>query len=328
MGRDHAVTFPAFLAPRSVGTQVSRTDDSSINPRVTPVTAGDVMPMATICIGAAPTVSDYLRSLRIRRLSPKTITTAKSILHNLAVTCGGRDLLDLAHADLYEWQARRADQVAARTMRTQLSYVRGFYTWAVDEDLLQTDPSTRLAVPRVPRLLPHPISEEDLERATEAADDRLRAILCLAAFAGLRAAEVADLDWRNVYLSGPEPTLRVVGKGSKERIIDLSLSMVRILERLPDRRGPVIRRGDGKPGRNTPNTISQVAIRHLRSCGINASLHWGRHRAITVVCRIGGLRVAQEFAGHASASTTGGYAAVARRDLRPVVVQAGEIQAS
>jgi site-specific recombinase XerD len=261
-------------------------------------------------------------------LSPKTINTAKSILHNLAVACGSRDLLELAHADLYEWQATRADQVAARTLRTQMSFVRCFYAWALDEDLVETDPSARLQTPKVPRLLPHPISEEDLERAIEGADDRMRAILCLAAFCGLRAAEVADLDWRNVYLTGPEPTLRVVGKGSKERIIDLSPKMVRILERLPDRRGPVIRRGDGKPGRNTPNTISQVAIRHLRSCEIVGSLHWGRHRAITIVCRIGGLRVAQEFAGHASASTTGGYAAVAQRDLRHVVVAAGEIQAS
>ena len=285
--------------------------------------------MTTTCIASAQTLSDYLRSLRARRLSPRTIYTAKSTLNNLAIATGGaRDLLDLAHADLYEWQATRADQVSARTLRTQLSYVKRFYAWACDEQLLDTNPTDRLQTPKVPRLLPHPITEEDLARAIDEADDRMRAILCLAAFAGLRAAEIANLDWRDVFVAGQEPTVRVVGKGSRERIIDLSPQMVRILLRLPDRRGPVIRRRDGKPGPNRPNRISQAAGRYLRSCGITASLHWGRHRAITIVCRIGGLRVAQEFAGHASPSTTGGYAQVARRDLRPVVVAAGEIQAS
>jgi integrase len=285
--------------------------------------------MTTICIASAQSVNDYLRWMRTRRLSPRTVGTAKSILNNVAIAVGGdRDLLELAHADLYEWQATRAEQVVARTLRTQLGYLKRFYAWAVAEQLLLDDPAARLETPRVPQLLPHPISEEDLSRAIDEADDRMRAIICLAAYAGLRAAEVADLDWRDVYLSGPEPTLRVVGKGNKERIIDLSPGLVRILSRLPDRRGPVIRRLDGKPSKNTPNRISQAAGRYLRSLGIRASLHWGRHRAITMVYRLGDLRIAQEFAGHASSSTTGGYAQVARRDLRPVVVAAGEIQAS
>lgn len=322
------MTSVVFVAPEVGAPGIPQTDDLTTFPRVARVTQREVVPMATICIAAAQTVSDYLRWLRTRRLSPKTINTARSILHNLAIAVGGdRDLIDLAHEDLYAWQVARAEQVAARTLRKDVSYLKRFYCWALEEGLVDVDPSARLSMPKVPVLLPHPISEEDLARAIDEADDQLRAILCLAAFGGLRAAEIANLDWRDLYLTGPEPTLRVVGKGSRERVVDLSPQLVRILLRLPDRRGPVIRRRDGRPGKNRPNRISQLASRYLRACGIHASLHWGRHRAITVVCRLGGLRVAQEFAGHASASTTGRYAAVARRDLRPVVVAAGEIQA-
>ncbi len=282
--------------------------------------------MSTICIASAQSVSDYLRSLRARRLSPGTVRTASSILHNLAVACGGRDLLDLQYTDLYEWQAQRAEVLAARTLRTQVSNVKRFYAWAHDDGRLDVNPSARLISPKVPRLLPRPITEEDLDLALDEADDKMAVILCLAAFAGLRAAEIAGLEWNNIFLTQDEPTLRVIGKGNKEGIVDLSPRLVQVLRRLPHRRGPVIQRRDGRAGRNTPSRISQMVIRFLRRCGITASLHQLRHRSITVVCRLGGLRVAQEFARHASASTTAGYAQVARRDLRPIVIQAGDIR--
>jgi integrase/recombinase XerD len=156
----------------------------------------------------------------------------------------------------------------------------------------------------------------------------MRALLALGAFAGLRAAEIAGLDWSEVYITGAEPVIRVVGKGSKERIVDASPTLVRILLALPDRRGPVIRRRDGQPGHNRPERISQAAGRYLRTYGITGPLHTCRHRAGTIVCRLGGVRAAQEFLGHASVATTGIYTLVARRDLRPIVVAAGEIQAS
>jgi len=285
--------------------------------------------MPTICMASAQVISEYLRWMRTRNLSPATIKNTKSILHRLAIATGGRDLLTLTADDLADWQARRAEQVAARSLRTQTSAVQVFYRWCVDEQFIAADPAAKLPTPKVPRLLPKPIAEDDLQAAFDSADDWMRAVLCLAAFAGLRAAEIAGLDWTEVQLGGEEPHLRVVGKGAKERIVDLSPAVVRALRRLPGpQRGPVIRRRDRKPGRNTPSNVSQVVGRYLRSLGISASAHSGRHRAITWVCRMGGIRLAADFAGHASVSTTGGYAQVARRDCRAAVVAAGEIQAS
>lgn len=151
--------------------------------------------MATTSIASAHIIASYLRHLRTRCCSPNTIRSARSVLNNLAIATGGRDLLTLTPAELGEWQARRAVLVAARTLRTQTSYVRRFYVWAVDERHLEVDPAARLVRPKVPRLLPRPIAEADLAEALDGADDLMRATLALGAFGGLRAAEIAGLDW-------------------------------------------------------------------------------------------------------------------------------------
>lgn len=280
----------------------------------------------TTTLASAVVIGDYLRWMRTRNLSPETLRASHSTLHGLSRhtrTC----LTDLAPAHLLDWQAHRATVVAPSTLRTQTSCVRAFYRWALLEERITIDPTLRMQTPKVAAMLPRPIDEHLLVQALEAGDDRMRAILGLAAFAGLRAHEVAGLAWRNVWLDTTEPYLRIVGKGSKEGLVDLSPALVDILAALPARRGPVITKANGT-GRVTANGLSSAANRHLRACGIDDTFHALRHRFVTVVCRIGGIRTAQEAARHASPTTTAGYARVARRDSRPVVVAAGEIQSA
>lgn len=270
----------------------------------------------------------YMRFMHAHYASPDTIRTARYVLTGLARTLDGVRLDEATHQHLSRWQSERAARLSARTLRTHLSVVRSFYRWALAEGHVTTDPTLRLRSPRVPMLLPHPLPEDRLASALEGADPVMRAMLGLAAFAGLRACEVARLEWAEVYLDAPEPYLRVVGKGSKERIMDLSPELARMLAALPNasrRRGPVFRRADGKPGHNTAGRISKITNTFLREQGVPDTFHSLRHRFVTEVCRIGGLREAQEAAGHASQTTTAGYAAVARRDIRRTVIQAGRI---
>lgn len=269
---------------------------------------------------------DYLRSLEARKLSGESIRTARSVLNGVQARTS-KPLASCAPSDLADWQAQRASSVNSRTLRRDLVWVRCCYRWAVVEGRLNADPSVRLRPPKAPRLLPRPIPEQRLALALLAADERMRAILGLAAFAGLRAGEIATLAWSELDLDGADATVRVVGKGARERVVDVSPDLAAMLRALPHRRGPVIRRGDGVPGYNTPSRISHLAGDHLRSLGIPDTLHSLRHRMLTEVCRVGGLRQAQDVAGHASASTTAGYAALARRDLRPTVVQVGRLLA-
>ena len=159
--------------------------------------------------------------------------------------------VDLAYDDIEAWVDARLSDVAARTVRAQLVWIRGFYRWAVESGHLAVDPTARLRTVKVPRLLPRPIAEDRLDGALAAADDRMRAVLLLAADAGLRAGEIARLEWADVRLDDAEPTLRIVGKGSRERVVDLVPRLVEALTVLPHRRGVVIRRGDGSAGANT-----------------------------------------------------------------------------
>lgn len=271
-------------------------------------------------------ITTYLQTLHALGRSPDTITTARVNLTGLCVMLAPTPLLDATHAHLAAWQRTRGAVITARSLRTQTSYIHGFYRWATEEGLLESDPSARLKAPKVPRLLPRPIAEATLEDVLDAADTPwMTALLALAAFAGLRACEIARLAWADVHLDGPEPWLRVVGKGSKERLVDLSDVLVGILRALPTRRGPVLRRRDRRPGHCTANGISKAAERFLKACEVSDTLHAFRHRFGTEVTRAGGLRVAQELMGHASPTSTAGYAQVLRSDTAPVVRAVGRI---
>lgn len=267
-------------------------------------------------------VHAYLRSLRARKAAQTTISTARTNL-GTAERIIGKPLEVATHDDLRRWQEIRAAELSARTLRTQISSVRAFYAWAVLEGVIRVDPTTRLRTPRVAPALPRPIPENRLRQAWDAADDRTRAILALAAFAGLRACEIAGLDWSHVDLDDAMPHLRVTGKGGKERVVDVSPDLAAALTALPGRRGPVVRRHDGRPGPMTPNLVSKVANDHLRAVGIPDTLHALRHRMATELCRIAGPRRTAEVLGHANLSTVMVYTRVARDDVRPAVIQVG-----
>jgi integrase len=177
-------------------------------------------------------VGRYVETLGARRCSPETIRTVRSVLTMLSSRVGKR-LDEITHDDLTAWQAARAREVQGRTLRKDVVYVRGFYTWCVLEGHLRDDPALRLRTPKVPLTQPRPINEQRLAHALDGADPVMAAILGLAAFAGLRACEIARLEWADCYLDEDEPYLRVLGKGDRERIADVSLELRDLLIAVP-----------------------------------------------------------------------------------------------
>lgn len=272
-------------------------------------------------------INEYMRMLSMTHAPATTQKTVLSVL-TIVQTYIAKPLDCATRRDLEKWQERRAAELSPRSLRTQIGTVRAFFRWAADQEFISVNPAAQLRAPRVGQTLPRPIPEHRLAKAYLAADERMKAILCLQAFAGLRAKEVAGLAWSDVFLDCDEPHIFVTGKGAHERTVDVSPDLAHALLSLPHRRGPVIRRADGQPGHNTPNNVSQVVGRFFRSCGIHDTPHSMRHRAITEVCRIGGPRQAQEFAGHAHMGVTSVYTKVIRGDLRPTVVAAGKLLVS
>ncbi len=270
----------------------------------------------------------HLDWMRVRNLSPLTITGRRSALRRLSAHLGGPVLYATAD-ELKGWQAARSRVLSPATRRTELSHVREFYRWTVDEGFRTDDPTARLPMPRAPRRVPRPIDDRALADVLARADAPTAAILGLAAFAGLRACEVARLDWSEITTRGDVPLLHVAcGKGGRSRTIPLSPALITLLEALPHRRGPVILRADGGAGYTTANAITKRASRHLHELNHPETLHMLRHRFATAAYRaVRDIRAVQEALGHASPTTTSIYAAAAVGVAREAVMGAGVLAA-
>ena len=263
----------------------------------------------------------YVRSMQVRNLSPESIRKATGVLRALERDTN-HHLEHLTYDDVARWISARSQVVSPGSLRVDLVWVRGCYRWAEREGRVKLDPTTRILPPRVPRTLPRPIPEDRLQLALDAADRRMRVVLALAGYLGLRAIEISRLSWSDVDLSAGR--VRVFGKGSVEDVLDLSPELCAILADLPTRRGPVVVRGDRQAGHNTASRVSQVANAHLHRHGVPDTLHSLRHRFGTQLCEVAGPEVAQRGLRHRNLSTTMGYVKVSDRRIRDALLAVGK----
>lgn len=251
----------------------------------------------------------------------------------LLVQHAGRPLLTLTEADLDSWQGTLG-LLAAESQRSYKVQVRGYYAWACDEaHLIETNPAKVLIIPRVPRGLPRPISEHDLEIALREAPPMLRVWFELAAYDGLRAKEIAALTRADVLDTAEPPSLILHGKGGKWRLVPMAPTVLRsLIEFGMPARGPIFTI-NGLP--IPPRRVSKLSNDFLHRIGMPVTLHQLRHRFGSQCLRANGgnLREVQELMGHASPATTAIYtlidpsaaaptvAAIDRPLLRPVPEQ-------
>lgn len=278
-----------------------------------------------------PVIGRYLDRLRARGRSPRTIEGARGTLRRLTRWHGG-PVLYLGPDDLDRWADDRAGAVDSNTLRGEISTVRGFYRWALAERLLEEDPTVRLEAPRLRRTLPRPIDTSRLQYAiSTATQDGARAMLamlCLAAYAGLRCCEIAALTWDDVDRGSM--TLLLRGKGGRERVVPLAPEVLAALDALgTPRRGPVIVRRDGRRGHNRAHVISHWTSRWLHGIGVEQTLHQLRHAFATACLEsTHDLRVVQELLGHASPATTAVYTLVRPERLAAAVRDAAAMLAA
>ena len=268
----------------------------------------------------------HLEHLKVRNLRRQTIYNRQQVLWRLRCWAGG-PVLYLDEHQLADWQRTRAAAITPGALRMEMSGVREFYRWAVRERYREDDPTIRLDMPRVLRRRPRPIRDALLRSALEQADASERAMLALAGFAGLRACEIAQLDWSEVDLVNATVTV-VDGKGGRNRLLPMSSALAGILGDLPDRRGPVVRRLDGGHGPNPAHRVSSRANTYLHSKGITETLHQLRHRFASSMyrsCR--DIRAVQDAMGHASPTTTAIYTDVPAGVSVQAIEDAGRLAA-
>lgn len=259
----------------------------------------------------AEPATEYLAWLtNVRRLSESTIRSRKSRLWLLAEWLHPTPLLAATSDDLARWQAEAINHLCVRAAYVAVSNVSCFYAWAVDQGHITENPAARLPRPKLPRRIPRPMGEDDLTLAITHAEQPYRAMLALAGYCGLRCTEIANLRREDILDTIAPPQLLIRGKGSVERLLPIGPTVMAELRAygLP-KAGPVFRRLDGKPGGVTANRVSQMLSRYLHDLGIEATAHMARHRMATVAYRATrDIRAVQAALGHASPTTTAGYA--------------------
>ena len=256
----------------------------------------------------------------------------------------GWDHLSATTEGVLAWVRTRLEAgLAAATVKRGLSAVRSFHRWMVLEDLRVDDPTVAVELPRVPRGLPKALSEEDAAKLMSMPAGggplarRDRAVLETLYGTGVRVSELAGLSLGDVDLASA--SLRVLGKGSKERVAPLGrLARAALGEWLqaagrggmePDRWASrddseavfLNRRGH----RLSRHSIYQLVRHHGRAAGITAPLtpHVLRHSFATHLLDNGAdIRVVQELLGHVKVTTTQIYTSVSRERLFQVYADA------
>ena len=221
----------------------------------------------------------------------------------------------------------------ATSVARTLSAVRSFHRFLLREGVTADDPAAAVRRPKLPRSLPRPLPVEDVGRLLEAPDGttpvgvRDRAILEMLYGSGLRISELTGLDVDDLDLE--EGSLRVLGKGGKEREVPLGSFGREAVAAYLTRGRPALSTGasrgalflNARGGRLSRQSCARLLGRYVRLAGIDrrVTLHTLRHSFATHLLEGGAdLRTIQELLGHSSVSTTQIYTLVTAQHLREV----------
>lgn len=275
----------------------------------------------------------------VRRLSPATVRAYRSDLADLVRSTSDPELADLDIERLREWQWEATTAgLSKATAARRTSSVRAFFSWLRDEGLIDSDPSARLVAPKRGRTLPVVATSSALDEVLASAATRAEtgdplelrdhAVLEMLYGSGARVSELCGLDLDDV--DRDTRTLRLRGKGDKERVVPYGLPAARALDAYLVRGRPVLSaRDDGGAGRAVfigargarlgPRAVHALVSRVVGpAVGAEAlGPHALRHSAATHLLDGGAdLRTVQEILGHASLGTTQIYTHVSGERLR------------
>lgn len=276
---------------------------------------------------ALPAFDAYMRSER--GFSEHTVVAYRSDVADLLHALGEASVTTSA---IRQWLAdARQRGVGSPTVARRIASVKCFAHWAVRQGLLESDPTLRLRTPRVTPDLPRVADSDRLNEALDAlsrlADQPVAlrdvALLELLYGSGLRVSEVCSVAVGDVDLG--RRTVRVTGKGAKQRVVPLTASCVRAIERWMCVRSEVARPDEGAllvgaRGRALDVRVARRVV-HNATAGFaeipELAPHGLRHSMASHVLEGGAdLRYVQQLLGHASLASTQIYTHVSADRLR------------
>ncbi len=296
----------------------------------------------------APALADamqgFVRFLTLERdRSEHTVRAYSSDVADMLTYATTHQCDQVSQIDLSLLRSWLGEQHAAgharSTIARRAASVRAFTSWCERRGIIDVDPGRRLKSPQVQQKLPVVLDVAQAARvmdlaAQQSADGdpvavRDRAILELLYGTGIRVSELCSLDLNDVQWSSR--TLRVMGKGRKERVVPFGVPAHVALVAWSSARKALMQEQSGdafflgvRGARLDPRTARMVVVRLTGSADVPIlAPHGLRHSAATHVLEGGAdLRAVQELLGHASLATTQRYTHVSVDRLRTAFDQA------
>jgi integrase/recombinase XerC len=268
-------------------------------------------------------VERYLASLRARNLSPHTSSNYRRDLLSLLDYCAAQGIsswpqLDAQHVRMFAAREHRRG-LSPRSIQRRLSACHGLFRFLLREGELRFDPAGDVQAPKARKRLPHPLDADAMARLLDLqSDDRLsvrdKAIMELLYSSGLRLSELIGLDLG--HLDVADRTVRVTGKGNKQRIVPIGRQALEALHAWLRVRATVAAVGEqavfvGEGGRRLgPRIVQRRLARWARLQGLREHVHphMFRHSFASHLLESSqDLRAVQELLGHANIGTTQVY---------------------
>ncbi len=242
--------------------------------------------------------------------------------------------IDYLTIRLYLGHLYQARQIKRASVVRKLACLRTFFKYLKREGIVKKNPARMVAIPKGGKDLPHALTVDEAFRILDCPDSnsplgsRDRAILEFLYSSGLRVGELTALSLSDLDLGAG--MVRVLGKGSKERVVPIGSKAVEALKLYLTRRGELLTRGDRasqylflnhRGGRLSARSVGRMIKKYLLQGGIvkETTPHTFRHSFATHLLDAGAdLRGIQELLGHASLSTTQKYTHVSSAKLMEI----------
>ncbi len=281
---------------------------------------------------------DYLTMLRVERnMSPKTIQAYQRDINQYLVFLANKDVLSIndISLDMISKYVRSLNEIglSAASINRIISSIRSYHKFLLAESFTENNPTQLLTSPKIPKKLPKVLLEQEISSIINAIEKespfyfRDKAIIEMLYACGLRVSELCELRTNQIFLE--DEMIRIMGKGSKERLLPIGGLAKKYLEDyLLYNRSSLQKKSESSEvflSRNgnklTRAMINNILKKWSRIAKLNkpVSPHILRHSFATHLLEAGAdLRFVQGLLGHSDISTTTIYTHLDKHYLKEV----------
>lgn len=269
---------------------------------------------------------DYLKYER--KLSDNTVNSYRDNLKQFFCYFENKNILTLTENDIKAFINNL--NKSAKTKAHYITVLNSFYNFLIDEDKISINPCESIKQPKIPKKLPNYLTVEEVDRLLNLRLNtplqyRNKAMLELLYSTGIRITELTELKLNNIDFN--DELIRVIGKGSKERIIPLGEEAIKHLKLYVNQYRNLILKTktsnylfiNNFGNKMTRQGFFKILKKECKAQGIdkNISPHTLRHSFATHMLNNGAdLRIIQELLGHSDISTTQIYTHISKEKIK------------